>query len=278
MNAQVKREEKGKCKNAETTVPFLRLKNFTLLFICFVLSILFSANDSKAQQTAATANNFDIHFDIKNMHLWHGSVVTPGAMIASCIEYASPSKKFVAGLWGGASFDGEYTEFSYYTKYIFTQNFNARLISHNNYSNSETPDIFSYNKHTSPNFVDIVLEYTVSESFPLTAYWSTILFGNGGDYTVDEQGTETDSYSTYAELSYNLFPKAKTQLTLFAGGAFSLAATEKTFYSEKANLVNLGMTIKQEITLLSKNLPVSATAFWNPESNMGALQVGISIL
>ncbi len=255
---------------------YVRLKNKTLLPFLFLFTLFFLTNTTFAQDTESTTDNFDINLNVKNMHLWHGSLVTPGIMMATSMEYKSDNEKFVLGLWGGASTDGEYKEFSYYTAYNFTNNFNVSLISHNNYSNAEEVNIFSYDKYTSPNFIDVVFTYTVSEKVPLTLYWSTILFGNGGDYETDDEGSATDSYSTYTEVRYQLFPNKKTNLTLFAGGAFSFI-TEKTFYSENTNLTNLGLCLSREVDILSRKIPVAATAFWNPETKIGALQLDIKL-
>ncbi len=270
-------EEKKRCRNV-----FRFFKGWVLSFSLIVMSLLFiNEGRGNAQSLTESDANFlndrvKIGLKIQNMHLWHGSVVTPGGMMASSIEYVSLNKKFVAGLWGGASFNGEYKEFSYYTSYHISNNFKVSLIDHNNYSNSGTPEIFSYDKYTSPNFVDVVLEYFVSEKVPVTFYWSTILFGNGGDYATEMDGTVTDSYSNYAELRYTLFPKEKSNIAFFVGGAFSFF-TEKTFYSEQANFVNFGLTANSEINLFSKKIPVTATAFWNPETEIGALQLAISV-
>ena len=251
-------------------------QHLRFIVISLALCALLVPSLAQTENTNSSVDNFDIDLELKNMHLWHGSIVTPGGMMASSLEFTSTNNKFVAGLWGGASFNGNYKEFSYYSTYRFKDNFNISLISHNNYSNSVNPDIFSYDKITSPNFLDIVFEYTVSEELPLTIYWSTILFGQGADYETASDGTVTDSYSTYTELRYQLLPKQKTQLTLFAGGAFSFT-TEKTFYSKSPNIVNFGVSASRNINLLAKDFPVSATAFWNPESKLGALQLAISL-
>lgn len=229
---------------------------------------------TKLEQTMDDHFNIDFHF--KNMHTWHGSVVTPGVMLATSMEFKTKNEAFVLGLWGGSSFDGQYKEFSYYTSYRFNPHFKVNLISHNNYSNSENPNIFSYDKFTSPNFVDIVFEYTVSEKVPLDLYWSTILLGNGGDYETNADGSVTDSYSTYVQMSYDVYSKGQTTVNIFAGGAFAFA-TEKTFYSEKANIINLGLTVEQKVSLFSHTIPVSATGFWNPETKVGALQLDITL-
>lgn len=277
MNRLDHKSRERKNRFPKSNDPFLRLKNTCLYISLFLASILLSNKTITAQNENSVADNFSVHLELKNMHLWHGCVVTPGVMMASSIEYLSPNEKFVAGLWGGASFNGEYKEFSYYTTYHFTNNFNVSAISHNNYSNSENVNIFSYNKYTSPNFVDIVFQYTVSDQLPLKFYWSTILFGNGGDFEIDEDGLDVNSYSNYVQLSYTLFSEKKTSLTLFAGGAFSFV-TKKTFYSKNSNITNLGLTLSHDVDFLSKKFPVSGTAFWNPETKVGALQLAISIL
>lgn len=254
----------------------VRLKNNKTFLVLIILTLVLGQKTTKAQSLDSIADNFNISLNLKNMHLWHGSVVTSGAMLATSLEYQSTNKKFVLGLWGGSSFDGDYKEFSYYSKYNFTTNFYTELVSHNNYSDQENPDIFSYNKHTSPNFIDIALAYTISNNVPLKIYWATILFGGAGDYENDADGSESDSYSNYVELSYRLFQSKNTKVNIFAGGAFSFT-TEKTFYSEKANLINLGMSLEHKIKILSKTFPISGTAFWNPETKVGALQIDISL-
>ncbi|MGQ1891062.1 hypothetical protein ACT29H_11545 [Thermophagus sp. OGC60D27] len=268
------RKERNKSKKT-TTDQVIRL--ITAVFAnIFFLCVFFHSGSARAQDKTSLSENFELNFEVKNMHLWHGGVVTPGAMFASAMEYNSTDRKFTVGLWGGAGFSGDYKEFSYYTTYRLMPSFSVSLISHNNYSNSEEVDIFSYDKYTSPNFVDIVLEYTLSEQTPLTFYWSTILFGNGGDYEINNDGSVSNSYSNYVELKYQLFPGEKTRLTLFAGGAFSLI-TQKTFYSDKANLTSFGLTLNRMVQIASANFPVSATALWNAETKVGVLQLGIAL-
>ncbi len=271
-------QEIGKHKNfsRRNNNLFIRLNNVCGFLLFAAASFFIFPNIAKAQNENLLFDRLSVNLKIQNMHLWHGSVVTPGAMMASSIEYTSSNEKLIAGLWGGASFNGQYKEFSYYTTYHFTRNFDISLISHNNYSNSEEVNIFSYDKHTSPNFVDIVFQYTVSDQLPLKLCWSTILFGNGGDFKVNKDNTDTNSYSNYVELSYTFFSEKETSLKLFAGGAFSFV-TEKTFYSNNSNITNLGVTINKKVNLLSNTVPVLATAFWNPETKLGALLLSVSI-
>ncbi|GAL78247.1 hypothetical protein JCM19274_4746 [Algibacter lectus] len=93
------------------------------------------------------------------MHLWHGFVVHPGAMLATNLEFNSRDAKFTFGVWGGASLTtvdvtnkitGEnvgahYQEFSIYTKYRFSDKFFIEAVTHNNYTGvEERGDVLHY--------------------------------------------------------------------------------------------------------------------------------------
>jgi len=254
----------------------IRLKKINASLIVLLLLFSFSASDVFSQSSDSLSRHFNLDLRLKNMHLWQGSVVTPGAMLATSMEYTTSDKKFLAGLWGGASFDGSYKEFSYYVNYNFTSNFYAQIVSHNNYSAMSEPDMFSYDKYDSPNFLDFVLSYTVSDEIPLTAFWSTILFGQAGDFVVGDDGSVSNSYSNYVELKYRFFKDDDTQINAFAGGAFSFV-TDETFYSSRPDFVNVGINMTQDVRLFSKSLPVTGTAFWNPHTGIGALQIDIML-
>lgn len=253
-----------------------RLNRLVATLLLLSLLLPFNSSSLFSQEEVDAPKNFNVDLHLKNMHLWQGFVVTPGVMMATSMEYVTNDQKFVAGLWGGASFNGSYKEFSYYTTYHFTPNLYAQLISHNNYSGMENPDMFSYDKYTSPNFLDIVLSYTLSDDVPLSFLWSMILFGQGGDYEINDDGTDTNSYSNYVEMSYRLFEDDNTKISASVGGAFSFT-TEKTFYSSSAEIVNVSLNLTQEVTVFAKTIPVTGTAFWNPYSGVGALQIDIML-
>lgn len=274
MNTQLSYIEKTSLLRQAKKVEKLRLKKVSVSLALFLF--LFISNITTLQAQDSAKNNFNLDLHLKNMHLWQGSVVTASPMVASSIEYVTDDQKFVAGLWGGVSFDGSYKEFSYYTTYRFTDNFFTQLISHNNYSNMTKPNMFSYNKYNSPNFLDIVFSYTLSDYVPATFMLSTILFGQAGDHVIATDGSVSNSYSNYAELNYRLLQNNNTQINAFVGGAFSLA-TEKTFYSDRPAIVNLGFTLTKKLSIFNKGIPVSGTAFWNPYTGLGALQIDISL-
>lgn len=245
------------------------------LFLWVLVTFVFSGS-AFAQDQEDTYKPFDGHLSLKNMHMWRGFVVTPGVMTSGSLEYNTKNKKFTLGLWGGASFDGSFKEYSYYAVYRFTDNFYTEVVSHNNYSNMEDPDMFSYDNEVSPNFVDIALGYTISEEVPLKIFWATILGGQAGDYEEDQDGSITNSYSNYLEFKYRVYNKVGYKLSAFAGGAFSFS-TAKTFYSDDANFVNIGLTLNRSVEIFSKNIPLEFNGIWNPESGKGVLEINVAL-
>ena len=258
--------------------------------------ILCTVHNVSAQEEIKEDNYkaFSIGAHIKNMHTWHGFVVTPGAMIATSLEYNTRNSKFTFGVWGGASFGasndvinkntGEnvaahYQEFTLYTKYRFSDKFFIEAVSHNNYTGvEERGDVlnyWSYDKTQGYNFVDINFGYNVTPNTLL--YFATIINGGSGDYEVQTDGSLKNSWTHYFEINSKVWEKGNSNLSLFAGGAWSFA-TDKTFYTASAgNIINVGATFSDKVKLGSYNLPVGVTAMWNPELKKTVLQLDITL-
>ncbi|MFC6269686.1 hypothetical protein [Frigoriflavimonas asaccharolytica] len=265
---------------------------YSLIFL-----VIFSANSIEAQEKMSDsltddyqAFTFGLH--LKNMHTWHGFVVTPAPMLATNLEYSTRDKKFTVGVWGGAGFAGTdvtnksgqqvsapYKEFSLYTLYRFSDKFFVEAVSHNNYTGvEERGDVlhyWSYDKRQGYNFVDLNFGYQVSKNTSL--YLATILGGGSGDYQVQSDGSLKDSYTHYLEVKSKVWEKGNSNLSLFVGGAYSFV-TDKTFYTEgKGNIINVGAALSKKVKLGNYVLPVEVTAMWNPEKQKTVLQVDLAI-
>ncbi|AWG20620.1 hypothetical protein FFWV33_03240 [Flavobacterium faecale] len=266
------------------------------------IGLLFGATALQAQKKTThvdtvnevvdTYQPFSFGLQVKNMHLWHGFVVTPGPMVATNLEFNSRDKKFTFGFWGGAGAASDvtnkktgadvganYKEFSIYTAYHFNDKFFIEAVTHNNYTGvEERGDVlhyWSYNKRQGYNFVDLNFGYQVTKSTSL--YLATILGGGSGDYQVQADGSLRDSYTQYLEIKSKVFEKGDTKLNLFVGGAWSLV-NEKTFYTQgKGNIINVGATLSKKVALGSYVLPVDVTAMWNPEKQKTVLQVAAKL-
>ena len=271
------------------------IKNGSLSVLLLNIILLISAQNTNAQKdiTNEDYNAFSVQAHVKNMHLWHGGVVHPGAMIATSLEYNSKNKKFTFGLWGGASFSsidvnntttGEtesafYKEVSIYTKYRFSDRFFIEAVSHNNYTGVEERGdelkFWSYDKTQGYNFVDVSFGYNVTPNTLL--YLATIINGGSGDYEVQADGSLKNSWTHYFEVNSKVWEKGDANLSLFAGGAWSFT-TDKTFYTDSAaNIINLGATYSKDVKVGNYNLPIGVTAMWNPELEKTVLQLDITL-
>ena len=266
------------------------------MLACLGFVMLWSMNVVSAQeeQGGHEYSAFRIGAHLKNMHLWHGSVVHPGAVIATSLEYNSRDSKFTFGLWVGASFStidvehkntGEnqsayYKELSIYTKYRFSDRFFVEAVSHNNYTGVEERGdalhYFSYDKTQGYNFVDVGFGYHLTPNTLL--YLATIVGGGSGDYEVQEDGGLISSWTHYFEVSSKIWKHQNSSLSVFVGGAWSFI-TDKTFYTEDAgNIVNVGATFSKDVSIINYKLPVEVTAMWNPEQEKAVLQFAVTIL
>ncbi|MFB9054710.1 hypothetical protein ACFFVB_16595 [Formosa undariae] len=263
--------------------------------VVFILLLMLSFNMASAQEDVATDDYkpFSVGAHLKNMHLWHGFVVHPGAVLATDLEYNSRNEKFTFGFWGGASFSGTdifnentgenvsayYKEFSIYTKYRFSERFFVEAVSHNNYTGVEErgDDLhyWSYDKTQGYNFVDVSFGYNVTPNTLL--YLATIVGGGSGDYEVEADGVLKDSWTQYFEVSSVVWQNENSNFSLFVGGAWSFF-TDKTFYTEGAgNIVNVGATFSKDLYVVKYKVPVSVTAMWNPEEEKTVLQLDIAL-
>lgn len=282
-----KRETQGNNSSKNSLKTMGKSSFFTLL--CGVL--LMMSNILYAQEDDYKA--FSANGHIKNMHIWHGSVVHSGAMFAASLEYNTRDGKFTTGLWGGSSFSGTevdnvntgetetayYKEVSIYAKYRFSDKFFIEAVSHNNYTGVEERgdelNYWSYDKTQGYNFVDVNFGYNITPGTSL--YLATIIGGGSGDYEVQEDGSLKDSWTQYLEIKSKVWQKGDHSLSLFAGGAWSFF-TDKTFYTEGAgNIINVGAAFAKNVHIGTYKLPVEVTAMWNPEQKKTVLQLDIAL-
>ncbi|MHA7941472.1 hypothetical protein ACJOV8_000120 [Formosa sp. 3Alg 14/1] len=279
----------GSCKCGN----LLQSRSFKYVALALLLTLSVNVASAQEELSADDYNPFRIGAHLKNMHLWHGFVVHPGAVIATELEYNSRNKKFTFGLWGGASFSstdvynentGEnvgayYKEVSIYTKYRLSERFFVEAVSHNNFTGVEErgDDLhyWSWDKTQGYNFVDVSFGYKVTPNTLL--YLATIIGGGSGDYEVEADGTLKNSWTQYFEVNSVVWKNQNSNLSLFVGGAWSFF-TDKTFYTEGAGgVVNVGATFNKDLYIVKYKVPVSVTAMWNPEEEKTVLQLDIAL-
>ncbi|PQJ72849.1 hypothetical protein BTO14_06055 [Polaribacter butkevichii] len=267
--------------------------NMKSLFVFALFLLALQTMNAQENNSKDDYQAFIIGGHLKNMHLWHGSVVHPGAMIATSIEYNSKNKKFTFGFWGGASFStidvennatgknesAYYKEVSIYTKYRFSDVFFIEAVSHNNYTGVEERgdklQFWSYDKTQGYNFVDVSFGYNVTPNTLL--YLATIVNGGSGDYEIQTDGSLKNSWTHYFEVQSKVWQKKEASLSLFVGGAWSFI-TDKTFYTNNAgNIINVGATLSKNVNIGTYKLPIGVTTMWNPEQEKMVLQLDIAL-
>lgn len=227
---------------------------------------------------AEEKGTWDMSFGVKSNHLWHGFIVTDGAMTATSLEYTTADGKTKGGFWGGGSFNGEFKEFTYYASHKLSDNMFVEIVNHGNHSSIDDGDVDIFNYSSDPsktgNFTDIGFGYTFEGDMPISIYYSIIV--QGIDKFVDEDtGKLERSYTNYIEVTAPVWSGSDGEtLHAFIGGAFS-PVQDQNFYSDGANINNVGVTFKKFVSVFDKSIPVSATAMWNPALNHGALQVAV---
>jgi len=237
---------------------------------------------SLSTQTLANENTgmWNLSFDLKTNHLWHGFIVTDGVITSGELTYKTADDKTTFGIWGGGSFNGEFKEFTYFASHQFSDKLFFEIVNHGNHSSIPDSDVDIFDYSSDPlktgNFVDLGMGYTFEGDMPISVYYSVIV--QGVDSFVDaDSGKKERAYTNYIEVTAPVWKgKEGETVVVFVGAAFS-PVQEKNFYSDNANINNLGLTYKKQLQVDGHTLPVSATAMWNPALNYGALQVAVNL-
>tara|TARA_R110002051_G_scaffold118169_1_gene191951 strand:+ start:8868 stop:9638 length:771 start_codon:yes stop_codon:yes gene_type:complete len=253
-----------------------KVKNSKYIQIVLLFWLSFSAlnaqDETENLTEAVSYKPIDFNLQVKNMHLWRGLRVTDAPMTGALLHYTSKNGKLDAGFWGGAGFNGDYTEVDYYISYT-THGFSIALWDINNYSDFPEAEIFDYDTSTTSHFVDLTLAYTF-QKIPLKASWSTILLGR--DSYLTDDGELENTFTNYVELSYNIFKKKHSSLGVSIAGAFSFV-NDAHFYGDKV-LNNFGIIYSRDVKVYQDiYLPVSVTALWNTDQKFASIQVAINL-
>lgn len=257
-----------------------------LKYIVLALALPFFSLPLSAQENNETKDvPIDLAVQLKNMHLWRGLQVTNSAVAATDISISTNNKMFTFGFWGGAGIDGKYKEFDYYASFQH-KGFKLAVWDIYNFSkDAEYGDgkggfkdlkLFNYRGRETAHFIDVSLAYTISQKFPLTLGWATVVHGRDRGIT-----NEKNLYSTYVSASYPVLRDKFIDLELGIAGAFALdkeKGSSANFYAKSAGIVNVNFVASKKLELGKYTLPVSVMGMWNPANNDGNIQVALDII
>ncbi|TDE02516.1 hypothetical protein [Flavobacterium sandaracinum] len=256
-----------------------------------VAVILITAWASHAQNTAISDTvinpteetkipRLDFNVNLRTSHLWRGLIINDGMTATGYLHYAlGKERNFTVGFWGGAGFDGDYTEINYFVQYQ-KNNFSIALWDLFNTTGIETPKVFNYDKNSTTHLLDLRTSYRFPKAFPLRIEADVLLYSGLNDRQLNESNYYQSRYSTYVELSYPVIRDQKVNLNIFLGVALPIIGN-KHLYTNKIessfDIVNAGLTVTKNIEIFTYKLPVSATALWNPANKIARIQLDIGL-
>ena len=244
------------------------------LGLCLCLNL--QAQDTTARKTDTVPvkkyRPYNVNLQLRNMYIWRGFRVSNSPITDVDMRYTTRDGSFSAGLWGGAGLNGEYREFDYYVSYA-KKGWSFAVWDINNFTDFPNAKLFDYKRDSTSHFIDVSAAYQFGKAFPLSISWSTIV--QGRDTHVKSDGQLGNNYSNYVQLDYKLWEEGTTNLHVYVAGGFAFGR-DKSFYGDKPNIVNTGLTLNKELILFNHHMPVAATAMFSPEHNHGAIQLVIN--
>lgn len=226
---------------------------------------------------------FSMSADIKTNHLWRGGEVADGIVIVSDATFTPfeeiHDNQTVAlrfGVWGGINVQGTYKEFNYFVTYC-RGGFSVTLADTYNFADYATynnEEFFNYRPSSTGRFLDATLNYRISDAFPLTMRWATILFGRDRD-----SANTKNRYSTFCYMEYPIYDRGAWQLDAGVGGAFALNPQgERTnFYGTKPGIVEAKLVLSHDLHLGKYSMPLSLVMMWNPQSDKAYMQLAAEL-
>lgn len=219
----------------------------------------------------ANAQEFNAGADIMSRYVWRGRDYGNSPSIQPTLEYSIGG--FTVGTWGAFSIGEDvYQEHDLYVSYSVTDFLSVGVTDYF-FPAFPVDDITFNNKYfdygdETGHVVEFNLGFDGVEAFPIAISANVAFFG------ADKDEEDEQIMSTYIEASYS--NKLKDyEYTIFAGFTPN---SEMSLYSDKAALVNLGLTVKKEVKISeSFSLPVQTSFITNPNQENIYFVFGFSL-
>ena len=204
------------------------MKKLTV-FLCVLLGM---ATSIQAQEVFVNA-------DFVSSYIWRGAKLS-NAAIQPTLGFNW--KGLTISAWGSTEFRNENNEIDLNLEYEY-KNLTLCVYNYFNQYEDEPFKYFNYNPHSTGHTFEAGAAYEICEKFPLTLSWYTTFAGN--DYREDGKR----AWSSYCEASYPFSVKG-VDLSVEAG-----FTPWKGMYSNKFNVVNVGLSATKEFNIKSKIKP-----------------------
>lgn len=244
-------------KNSLITLRFqFSTFNFQLTMRKLILfTFLISSVFIKAQEVFLNA-------DVVSNYVWRGMKLG-NACVQPTLGVNWKGLTFSA--WGSTEFKEDNNEIDLILEYEFNR-LTLYAINYFEQTEEEPLKYFNYSSHHTGHTFEAGAAYCISEKFPLTVSWYTTFAGN------DYRENDKRAWSSYGEISYPFHIK-EVEMTAEAG-----FTPWESMYSDKLNVVNLGLSATKEIKLSPRfSLSVFGKLIVNPYEEQTYFVFGISL-
>lgn len=210
----------------------------------------------------AQAQDVFVNADFVSSYIWRG-MDSGNASVQPSLGFNWKGLTIYA--WGSTEFRNKNNEIDLSLEYEYKQ---LTLYANNYFTQTEEEPFryFNYSSHSTGHTFEVGAGYMVSEKFPLSISWYTVFAGN------DYRENEKRAWSSYCELSYP-FSIKDVNMSIEAG-----FTPWESMYSNKFNVVNVGLSATKEIKLTSSfSLPVFGKLIANPYEEQVYFVFGISL-
>lgn len=210
----------------------------------------------------AQAQEVFVNADFVSSYIWRG-MDSGNACVQPSLGLSW--KGLTAYIWGSTEFRNKNNEIDLSLEYEYK---NLILYANNYFTQTEDEPFkyFHYDAHSTGHTFEVGAGYLLSEKFPLSVSWYTTFAGN--DYR--ENGKR--AWSSYCELSYPFAVKG-VDLEIEAG-----FTPWEGMYSDKLNVVNIGLSATKEIKLSSTfSVPIFGKLIANPYEEQVYFVVGFTL-
>ncbi len=199
-----------------------------------------------------TFSNFNISAELESKHIWRGLLSSNTPTFTGDVSYNQNA--WTTSLWVAQSFDRLYSEVDFSVSYQHRQ-FRISALDYYCPKNGKQNEILDFDNATTDHSVDIVLEYEISNNFPLTILASTLVYGDDRNSL-----TGKNYYSMYMELAYPLVRAKDHQLTAKVG-----VTPYEGIYGQKFGVANVQLSTTNNIQINSKRqFPLKIDIIANP--------------
>ena len=197
--------------------------------------------------------SWDMSFAFKTMNVFRGLV--PSKAPALSTQAGVRYKDFIGGFYGGASFNGVYTETDLILIY-YRPTFNIRADWYYNFTegitNIPTPSgFFDFNPDVTRGLLDLMATYNINKNWSLNS--STFLYGRDREVLPEdaENGVPLrrgdQRYTQYFKVQYSWYLE-KSKFTAHVGGSFSWSDFGgPTFYGDRAGFNDIGVSFSRKL-------------------------------